>query len=89
MADGTRRIGVTLHHSSQAQHKLHIASIADAIGRVAMGTDAIVRFIPHFRGPADRWSDLATPAIAIASVLLIGEAFLLYFARKALRGSSN
>jgi polysaccharide pyruvyl transferase WcaK-like protein len=58
VADGTRRIGVTLHHSSQAQHKLHIASIADAIGRVAMGTDAIVRFIPHFRGPADRWSDL-------------------------------
>jgi hypothetical protein len=38
---------------------------------------------------SDRWSDLATPAIVIASVLLIGEAFLLYFARKALRGSSN
>jgi hypothetical protein len=37
----------------------------------------------------DRWSDLATPAVVIASVLLIGEAFLLYYARKALRGSSN
>jgi polysaccharide pyruvyl transferase WcaK-like protein len=56
--DATRRIGVTLHQSSQALHKLDIASIADAIGRLAADTDATIRFIPHFRGPADRWSDL-------------------------------
>jgi hypothetical protein len=38
---------------------------------------------------SDRWPDLTTPAVVIAAVLLIGEAFLLYLARKALKGSSN
>lgn len=74
-ADGTRRIGVTLHQSSLARHKLDIARIAEAIGRVAVDMNATVRFIPHFRGPADRWSDLEQGA-ELASRLAVPVEFV-------------
>jgi hypothetical protein len=37
----------------------------------------------------DRWPDLAIAAVVVAGVLLSGEACLIYFARKALKGLSN
>jgi hypothetical protein len=37
----------------------------------------------------DRWPDLAIPAVIATCVLLGGEVFLVYLARKSLKGSSD
>jgi polysaccharide pyruvyl transferase WcaK-like protein len=68
--DSSLRIGVTLHRSPLAQYELDMPSTADAIGRVARQTGATVRFIPHFRGPNGRWSDMECGA-QLASALQV------------------
>lgn len=70
-----RRIGVTLHWSPIARHRLDLPSIATSIETVARECDASVRFIPHFRGPGDQWSDLECGA-ELASALSLPMEFV-------------
>ena len=50
-------IGVTLHRSPLAVHRWEAATFGRVLDDLADATGAPLRFIPHFRGPADRWSD--------------------------------
>jgi polysaccharide pyruvyl transferase WcaK-like protein len=57
-----RRIGVTLHRSPLADQHYDMAALAAALNTTARDADASVHFIPHFRGPGGRWSDLECAA---------------------------
>jgi polysaccharide pyruvyl transferase WcaK-like protein len=50
-------IGVTLHRSPLEHRRYDPAVLAHLLDHLAETTGSHLRFIPHFRGPQDRWSD--------------------------------